>query len=38
MKAPPQVGLDLLVPRGDGDLLFGISLDVVEATPGQAEA
>ena len=30
-KAPPQVHLDLLVPRGDGDLLFGISLDVVEA-------
>ena len=43
MKAPPQVCLDLLLPRedagdGDGDLLFGISLDVVEATPGQAEA
>lgn len=41
MKAPPQVRLDLLLPRGDagdGDLLFGISLDVAEATPGQAEA
>ena len=41
MKAPPQLRLDLLLPSedaGDGDLLFGISLDVVEATPGQAEA
>ena len=41
MKAPPQVRLDLLLPCGDavdGDLLFGISLDVVEAMPEQAEA
>ena len=41
MRASPQVRLELLLQRGnagDGDLRFGVSLDGVEATPGQAQA